>query len=842
MALAQTQPLDPNSVMKPKAKSNVDTGDQALSGGFDDAELLSMWEVMKKECYDNRWIFERQWQRNIWYVLGRQWIEYQQRYGGWKDKRMAAWIPRPVTNKCKETIQAVRAMFTSINLSVNVRPNGTDPKNVTAAATADQMAPLLHETHVMDQAMSEFDFWLLVTGNSFLHAYVDYDVKHGMLTIGMMQCQTCGVVTEESKLTGPTPICPGCQTPGPDNFQPAIDPATNAPATKEILKGMPSTMVLSPLEIAFPNAYTRFDDVPYVVRARWRTKRYYESHPDPAIQALAATITWQKSPQDHSMALFTSLVQTNDLGITPTFLSEGSGAAGSSTDEGVTEYEVWMKSTKDYPDGLVFRVISDGDPKIVHLEDESLPGPLPYTDADGKPLFTFTHATFEHVGGRILGSGVLDQIIQKQDQLNQLDSQILLCLQRMANPVWLEPKGSEIQKLTGMPGLVIKWNPLTTGGNAKPERIAGLPIDASLMALREQYLKDIEELSGTYDILKGQKPAGVEAFSAIQALIERSQARFSSVFKSRGNAYKNWYKFAIELERAFGPDERVRQTMTPARTWTYEIFKNIQLQGSINVVIEDGSQQPKTNLGMRAAVEHASSLKLLNMTDPETQYEGLKLFGLTSMIPSLDIAVQSALQKQQAFEDWIADQKAQLAFAQQFEAQTQKFEADVTVMQTKYAQETAQSKGDPTAPIPQMQAPQPPNPLELTPLRWMPWWSAPRHMSEFLKWSNDDHVRALIAQNPLVFQLLSEHLQEITKNMPQAPADIPRISFAFSDTAMVDPEVRQYFEKVTGVTPSAPPPVQKDNAAGAGRAMKNSNDNSAPAGNKGQQESGKKAA
>jgi hypothetical protein len=846
MAFGQTKaPLDPNTVMQPnKGKSNVDTGSEPVSGSYDDAELLEMWEVMKHECYDNRWVFERQWQRNLWYVLGRQWIEYQQKYGGWKDKRMAAWIPRPVTNKCKETVQAIRAMFTSINLNVNVRPNGTDAKNVSAAATADKMAPVLHETHAMDQAMTEFDFWLLVTGNAFLHSYLDYDVKHGMLTVAMMQCVACGTVSEESKLAGPTPICPSCKMAGPANFEPAVDEETGEPATKQILKGLPATMVLSPLEIAFPNSYTRFGDVPYVSRARWRTKRYYESHPNPQMQLLAQSIVWQKSPQDHSMALFTSLVQTNDLGITPIYWSEGSGRGGSN-DEGVTEYEVWMKPTAQYPDGLVFRVIGDGaDPKIVRLDEESLPGPLPYVDAEGAPLFTFTHATFEHVGGRILGSGALDQIIQKQDQLNQLDSQILLCLQRMANPVWLEPKGAEIQKLTGMPGLVIKWNPLTVGGNAKPERVAGLPIDASLMALREQYLRDIEELSGTFDILKGQKPAGVEAFSAIQALIERSQARFSSVFKSRGNAYKDWYKFAIELERAFGPDERVRQSMTPARTWTYEIFKNTQLQGSVNVVIEDGSQQPKTNLGMRAAVEHANTLGLLDMKDPETQYEGLKLFGLTGMMPSLDIAVQSALQKQQAFEDWIIDDKNLQVFVQQFQAQTQQFEKDIDAVTMDHAKAINEAKANPEAPVPEFEPPQPPNMLELTPLRWMKWWNASRHMSEFLKWANDDHIRKIVSENPLALELLNAHMDEINANMPKAPAEPPKVNFSFAEDAMQDPEVRQYFEQTTGVTPG-PPPKQKPEAkepAGAGRAMKNSNDNSGPAGNKDQQEPGAKAA
>ncbi len=841
-------PLDMQKARDVQVNATADPTDEQPTGGFTDEEILALWDVMKRESYDNRWVFERQWQRNLWYVLGRQWIEYQSKYGGWRDKRMAAWIPRPVTNKCKETVQAIRAMFTAITLSVNVRPNGSDPANVSAAATADEMAPLLHDVHHMQTAMSEFDFWLCVTGNAFLHTYLDYDIKHGVLTITAEQCLTCQTVTPSDQLTGAQPICPSC---GGTKFQQATDPQTGEPIQSVQPKGIPATMVLSPLEIAFPNSYTRFDELPYVVRARWRTKRYYQSHPE--LTKITGKITWQKAPMDHSMALFTSLTQTNDLGITPIYWSEGSGRGGQN-DEGAIEHEVWMKPTKDYPQGLVFRIIGEADPIVVHLEDEALPGPLPYTDSTGAPIFTFTHAAYEHVGGRILGSGPLDVIIQKQDQLNQLDSQVLLCLQRMANPVWLEPKGAEIQKLTGMPGLVIKWNPLTVGGNAKPERIPGIPIDASIMQLREQYLKDIEDMTGTFDIMKGQKPAGVEAFSAIQALIERSQARFASVFTSRGEAYKNWFKFAIELERKFGPEQRIQSVLTPARTWTFKTFKNAQLQGDISVVVEDGSTTPKTNLGMRAAVEHAKALGMLDMTNPDEKYEGLKLMGLTRMIPTLDIQVQSALQKQQAFEDWVI-----------VPGNVQKLVATVQQQQMQYEQaieaaKTAQTVGlqvaaaDPLKPMPQpvQMPPEPPSILATTPLKWLPWFNAAIHLQEFLKWANDDHIRELMTTQPIVVTLLTQHMQEIQAAMPvpQQPAEKPKVSFAFSGADLTDPQVRQAFDEAAGVMgpTGSPKPIPNqapkpepskpggDKPQGAGKAMENSNNNSAPAGNKAQPE------
>jgi hypothetical protein len=726
-------------------------------GEYDDEVLLALWTDIKAECMDGRWTRHRQCQRNLWYTMGRQWIEYQASQGGWRDKRMAGYIPRPVTNKCKETVTAIRAMFTSIALSVNIRPNGASPENVAVAAIADQLAPLLHETHHMNDAMSEFDFWLCTTGNAFLHTYMDYDIKHGLLTITAEECLGCGGIYPSTELTGAQPVCPDCQG---SEFQTATHPVTGEPIMTTKVKGIPATMVLSELELSFPESYTRFAQIPYVVRSRWRTKRYYQNHP--VLKDLVPSIKWQTSPQDQNLALFATLGTMNDMGVNPT--SYGQGGSSNDRDEGIPEHEVWMRPTVDYPEGLVFRVAGDGTPTIIHLEEqENLPGPLPYKDAEGNPLFTFAHATFEHMGGRILGSSPLDVIIEKQDQLNQLDSYVLLCLSRMANPVWLEPKGAEIQKITGLPGLVIKWNPLTVQGNAKPERIPGVPLDASWMQLREQYIRDIEELAGTFDVIKGQKPAGVEAFSALQLLVERSQARFSGVFASRGDAYKNWVKFALELEREFGPEERTKPILTPARGYTFQTFKRAQLQGCFSAVVEDGSSTPKTSLGMRSAVQHGADLGMLNMLDTDQQYEGLKLFGLQRFVPSLDIHKQAALQKQQEFEEWVKDPQVVDQFLQEFEQTQAAYQEEVAGFAAESAQAGAPADplGPPEASSPMAVPPPPPPMLTGTPLEWFPWFDAQIHMQEFLKWANDDHIRELRKTTPVVVQLLKMHLQEI---------------------------------------------------------------------------------
>ncbi len=665
---------------------------------FDPAKLLNLFDRLKREAMDNRWVWEREWLRDLFYIGNRQWITYHPTRREWVDKRLHKWIPRPVTNKMAETLQSIRTNLAAIDLSVKVRPIGNDTESIAAAEASDQMAPLIHEEHNMNQVMREADFWLIATGNACLHVSWDLDKRANLLFIPSEACQTCGTISTPQVIQQAGNTCPAC---GGNQFAPAMDPNGN-PVGEQLAFGKGKTRALSVFEYAFPANCTRFDELPYIIVLRWRDKHWYEANrPD-----LVPRITWEKSPSDRSMQIFKSLALTNDVGTSSQFASFG--AAGSSTVEGVTEYELWLKPTPEFPQGLVMRVAGDKSPILVEVPEEKIPGPIPYTDIEGRPLFPFMHAQYEHMGGRLYGRSAVSPLIQKQDQLNQLDSLVQMIIQRTANPAWIIPEGAGVEELTGEPGQFIRWNPLTAGGQGKPERIDGKEVPASLMALREQILKDIEELSGAFDIIKGQKPSGVEAFSALQLLVERSQSRFTSVFQSRGEMYRRWFSIALELERKFGPDQRVFAVMGPNKGYTFQHFENAQLQGQVSVQIEDGSNMPKTALGKRAAIEQANQLRLLDPADPDQKYALLQTFGLSDLVPTLNIHVTAALQLQDAFERWA-------------------------------------------------QSPMGPSPLVVK-----PWYDPQIHWVERIKWLNSDRMRALFMQNPMLEQVVMQHLQELS--------------------------------------------------------------------------------
>ena len=667
------------------------------------AALMELFNKFKKEATEYRWIWEREWLRDLYYVMNRQWITFHPTRREWIDKRLQKWIPRPVTNKMAETVQAIRTNLGAVQLGVKVAPAGDDSESIAAAEISDQMSALIHEEHMMNQVMREADFWLITCGNSVLQTSWDKDVRWNRVFIPHEQCAVCGNVAPPQAIIDAGNHCPTC---GNTQLQKAMgppDPKTGQPTPigDWVAFGKGKTTALSPFEYAFPPNIVRFDELPYIIRLRWRDKHWFEANKP----ELLNTISWEKSPQDRSLQIFKSLALANDIGTGSNFAYLGS--SGSHTVEGVTEYELWMRPTPDYPKGLVMRVIGDQQPEILQLPEEGLPGPIPYTDIEGNPLFPFEHAQYEHVGGRLYGRSAISPLIQKQDQLNQLDSLVQLCVQRTANPAWVIPENAGVENITGEPGLIIKWNVLAANGQGKPERIAGIPLDASLFEFRAQIIKDIEDLSGAFDIIKGQKPTGIQAFSALQLLVERSQSRFTSVFQSRGEMYRRWFSTALELERQFGPQQRTWAVVGPNRGYTFKHFENAQLQGQVVIKVEDGTNMQKTALGKRAAIEQANQLGLLDPNDPDQKYALLSQFGLSDLVPSLNFHVQAALQIQDAFEKW-AEQ------------------------------------------------PQGPPPLVVK-----PWFDPHIHWIEHVKWLNTDKMRELLALHPEFEQIIDLNLQQL---------------------------------------------------------------------------------
>lgn len=711
LAMTGELPQDPEALKK-----------QAEDDPMSDKKLVEAFLEFKDEAYDQRWIFEREWWRNLLYYVSRQWIYYDTKRNSWLDKRMARWVPRPVTNKIQETCDGMLSVAQGVQLGVVCRPEGADPIDLMTAENATKLAPALHVEHQIDNVQQAVDFYSIITGNAFLQLWWDRSGEKGKIVVPLEKCVECGNTHLPTKIVEAGNCCPDCKCP---SMMAAVDPATGKPMIERFARGRGRTDALSPFEVAFKLSFTNFAEIDGLIRSRWRTKAWCKKNlPKTVFEQIK---TWERMTSDRSLQLLRGIQTQSDLA-TPSF---GEGGGGQIGGEGITEYDWWMKPNAEYPEGLVCRFLGESNPIVLRLEDEALPGPLPYKTPQGDPFFPFIHLPFKKLAGRIWGISPLNVLIQKQDQLNQLDSMIQMMVLRTSNPVWMKPKGSNATKITGETGIVIEYTPIMSAGNIKPERIAGEQVPASLFRIREGLIADIENLAGTFDIIKGQKPTGVEAFSALQLLVERSQSRFGPWLAQRGEAYREWFSMALELERQFGPDERTWAVLGPNNRWTFEEFRQADLQGAIRIVVEDGSQTPKTSLGKRAAIQQLSQLGVINAANPDTAYRILQAFGETDLWPGLDAAVQSALREQYQFEKW---------------AET------VEILQVP------QPAVDPMTGMPSVQhVPQFTTP---PPGQRMAWDNDGIHIEEHKKWANSDTVRRLIDAKPWLSQYVAWMIQQ----------------------------------------------------------------------------------
>ncbi len=732
-----------------------------------DPQLLDIFKRDKRECFEDRWVFERQWTRAIHYTNLRQWLAPYSRTNGWQDLRTAKKIPRPVSELPKIGVQTLRALFGAIRFNAIVRPLSQDPAAVITASTADDLVPVLYDTHDMLHVMNEFDYWFVTLGNAVLHTYWDPSLGD-MVDDPYEQCVECGLELKSSQIADEQNQCPSCQGRA---FTPVVDPETGTPRVETKSRGQAVTVALSPLEIAFPFSYPRWSDVPFIIKMRWREKRYYEEHPE--LKQYVGQINWSKSASERSMQIFQSLPMQNDLGSSR--LGTMSTGATPSESEGVAEYELWVRPTPERPEGFVARFAGDSSPIVLHIPSENLPGPLPYRDAKGRPLFTFAHACYEQVGGRVLGSSPLDPVIPKIDRLNRLDSIVEMIYTRMASPNVIIAKGSNpawLGESPGLPGLIIEWDPLVAGENGKPEFRPGIGPDRSFFQIRQQLVQEIEEGMGTFDILKGQKPTGVEAFSALQLLKEVAQSRHASAFAARADVQRQWAIWALEMERAYGPDERTHSVMTPTRSYAFKTFKKAQLSGDFTVIVEDGSSTPKTSLGERAAMQQGQGMGLVDFKDPDQQYEGMRKLGLLDLIPTVSDQKQMALRKQESFEKWLLSN-------------------GIASMQPVIDPMTGQQTLDPNDPS--------------YPLRWKRWYDPNIHRREFIKWCISDKGVEIFEKYPAAEGLAEAHLKEIDLALQMAAA------------GMID-------------SAGMPDQGQTPGGVGAGRAMTNSDQNSGSVG------------
>lgn len=590
-----------------------------------DRKLIQLVLDHKENFQRRRWIFEREWYRNVLFYLGQQWITFEDTFRRWRKRNMPNWVPLPVTNRLASTTNVIRSAVAQVQPAFTAYPTQENEESILSANAADKYLDIIMQESGFRAARRRMASWVTITGNGFLMNEFDTSADTGMAFIPGEKCSACGAMIPPKDIPADM-TCPQC---GSKELVEAPEIGISVP------QGRLRTRALSPFSVYVDSSISELDEQPAVlvvenVHIDWVRQTYGKK---------AAEVK-PESERDSGRFFLDSLAHMTATG-------QGSGASSNRSADGddfgsVALYRLFLKTHRDHPDGRY--IVMSGDQHI--LEDHS---PYPFRMSHTKrPFFPIVHIRYDDVPGRFWAKTPIDDLVPKQKQRNELESLYQVILMRCANPVWLIPTSVTTTPITGDPAIQVRWS---GSGGAKPERIPGLDAPATLIKMLEMIDNDFEELANTFAVMKGKNPGGVRAASAIQMLVERGFGRYGSVFDNLEEAYEQWAIQALEIWRQRTIFPRVQAIGKTAGAYQFMEFLGSDI-GEIDIRVEAGSTRPRSQAGRQLLVGQAIQWGMINPNDPEQKMKIFEELGMLELLPGAAGDIKVVAEENARFMQW----------------------------------------------------------------------------------------------------------------------------------------------------------------------------------------------
>lgn len=566
------------------------------------------------------------WERNSLMLDGTQWLTYEgsrETGGQWKRLQPSPqndYIPRPVTNYLFDAYQTLKGYILKNKPRITVRPNTQQCRDKTAAKIAELVSNTnferLQEVDNYEYALS----CLITYGTVFKKDYWDQSYT-SQVEIPRM---------EQRPVTDPATGMPTGQM---EEVQ-AVDPETGNPAFDKMPLGDVNTAVVEPFRICLDPLASNLHDIRWIMEysirpLSWITENYDkpmqsvepefdekgEELPAPQEDGYTGEAVNVKPETDLSSGMRRYFQLKSSAGVKGVLPGGASSSSGDSTmvDEAAVVKEYYERPTKNYPNGRLIVVANNC---LLYAGDSPYSGP---EQGDWHP---YSACRWEIVPARFWGKSPFDDASEIQKHINTIDSVIILNRKTMAIPQKLIPRGTMANndQWSGRPGQKV---PYTLGANGeKPETIPAAGLDAQVFQERAQKVEDIKNITGAIDILKGDRPPGVTAFSALNLLFEVGAGKLFPVAdrwkRFIESSEKKKLKLVAKKYREPRPEfiQRLHSMNTELATSQIEDFVGKDLYDNCNVIIDPASAVPRMKAAEQAKLSEMAGLGQLNLENP----------------------------------------------------------------------------------------------------------------------------------------------------------------------------------------------------------------------------------
>lgn len=578
------------------------------------------------------------WDRNHRFIDGDQWLAFDgDRESGGQWRRLAVskaneYIPRPVTNYIYDVYQTLKSYVIKNKPHTYVRPNTNRNKDKQAAKIAELILECNYEA-LGEQANYEYAAsCLLAYGTVFKKDYWDNTAVATVRVPKMVQSPIMDANTQ-APMVGPDGLPQMEETQELDEMgEPAFDVLPLGDVNTEVCE--PYRIALDPLATDLHKAKWIME---YSIQSlNWIKETYGKN--DPGYTGKVEEVKEEKSLSG-SMRRFAQL--KNSSGVRGAQGGEGSGGTSggdiSLTNSAVVK-EYYERPSLSFPKGRMVIVANN----VVLYAGES-----PYSGPDLGDWHPYSECRWEIVPGRFWGKSPLDSGVEIQKQINSIDSVIILTRKTMAVPQKLLPAGCGIAKgqWTGRPGQELEYR---DQGGAKPELLPAVGVDAQVFQEREQRLEDLKNITGAIDILKGDRPPGVTAASALNLLYEVGTGKLFPILdrwkKFIEISQKKQLKLIATKYKEPRPEfiKRMMSKNSSLDPGALEKFIGTDLYDNCNVIVEAGSNVPKLQAAKQAQLMESAQVGTLSLESPSNRMEFNRQMGITGFDNDIEPDVERA--------------------------------------------------------------------------------------------------------------------------------------------------------------------------------------------------------
>ncbi len=147
--------------------------------------------------------------------------------------------------------------------------------------------------------------------------------------------------------------------------------------------------------------------------------------------------------------------------------------------------------------------------------------------------------------GSIHGRSLVSKLLPKIKRVNAIDTTLIMWRHTVPIATWVAPKGSmPVEDIwTGRPGMIWEYDARRTAG-AAPQPVHAPPYPTAALNERDTQIAEMEAISGTEQILRGERPVGVNSAAMIDILRKQALA-------SRSATLQEWDESHQELGELF---------------------------------------------------------------------------------------------------------------------------------------------------------------------------------------------------------------------------------------------------------------------------------------------------